>query len=141
MKAVLCREFQIPHCAQGFTLWSDSYTYFFHIQYSSSFYQLRNKTVFREVKLVTFALFLINSITASYAELLRFPWLASTLEKEGSMQGRSATTIACNYLSTHMTKTCFAGPIKIQIFDNYYQTSRFTHPLGNILTPLHKLLK
>ena len=82
MKAVLCLEFQIPHCAQGFTLWSDSYMYFFRIQYSNSFYQLRNKTVFREVKLVTFAQFLINSITASYAELLRFPWLASTLEKK-----------------------------------------------------------
>ena len=46
-------------------------------------------------------------------------------------------TVAWNYLSTRLTKACYAGLSEFS-FDN--EKSKFTHPLWNVLAPLHKHL-
>ena len=77
-----------------------------------------------------------NLLCDKNKSLLRAIWLINNEFQNPNEEKCSSTTINCNYLSTRVTKTCSAGKSKIQSVDN--QTSKLTHPLWNVLAPLHK---
>ena len=67
------------------------------------------------------------------------PWLYTIVFQISDDTSRitdsvQSDTVTCNYLSTHV----FCRPIKIQHFNT--QTSKFTHPLGNVLAPVTQMI-